>query len=73
MDYRRTLPEFREEMARLDAHATGDAPEYQAHIVGDRYAVVLTGTDAPNEIMCWCSNVNNALMIAHALNEAEGL
>jgi hypothetical protein len=69
--HQRTLPEFREEMAYIDAYATGDVPEYQVHPIGDKYAIVLTGT--PNEIVGWSNNLDNAVKIAQALNEAEGL
>jgi hypothetical protein len=56
MDYRRTLPEFRETIAFLDAHDMGNVSEYQVHpIVG------------------WSNNLDNAVKIAQALNEAEGL
>jgi hypothetical protein len=71
MDYRRTLPEFRETIAFLDAHDMGNVSEYQVHPIGERYAIVLTGT--PNEIVGWSNNLDNAVKIAQALNEAEGL
>ncbi|MDE2284327.1 MAG: hypothetical protein KGK33_06905 [Hyphomicrobiales bacterium] len=70
MDYRRTLPEFYELMAELDEYDDGGTAEYQVHIIGDKSAVVLTGV--PSEVMCWSSNLDNAVKIAQALNEAEG-
>jgi hypothetical protein len=71
MDYR-SGSEFWEMMEFLEAYDTGQVLEYQGQRIGDKYAIVLTGMPAA-ELVGWSNNADNALKIAQALNQAEGL